>query len=244
MVPLLSSQFRCIVPEWPLGSHQLPCEPDAELNPLGLAHMIADFLSALDLNGVTLVGNNTGGALCQVLITTYPQRISRLVLTNSDAYENFLPPRFRPLQWISRVPGLIFLIAQFMRLDAVRRLPMTFGSLTIKPIPSPVLDEYLRPMIHNAAIRRDTRKILSGISSKYTLEAAYKFPGVLAPVLLAWGRQDPIFKPTYARQLKNAFLNARLEYIEDAGALVPEDQPQYLAELIAAFITEREPVKA
>ena len=244
VVPLLSSQFRCIVPEWPLGSHQLPCEPDAELNPLSLAHMIADFLSALDLNGVTLVGNNTGGALCQVVITTYPQRITRLVLTNCDAYENFLPPRFRPLQWISRVPGLIFLIAQFMRLDAVRRLPMTFGSLTMKPIPSRALDEYLRPLIHNAAIRRDTRKILLGISSKYTLEAAHKFLGVLAPVLLAWGRQDPIFKPTYARQLKNAFLNARLEYIEDAGALVPEDQPQYLAELIAAFITEREPVKA
>ena len=72
VVPLLSSQFRCIVPDWPLGSHQLPCEPDAELNPLGLAHMIADFLSALDLNRVTLVGNDTGGALCQVVITTYP----------------------------------------------------------------------------------------------------------------------------------------------------------------------------
>jgi pimeloyl-ACP methyl ester carboxylesterase len=202
--------------------------------------MIADFLSAPDLNDVTLVGNDTGGALCQVLITTYPQRITRLVLTNCDAYENFLPPRFRPLQWISRVPGLIFLIAQFMRLDAVRRLPMTFGSLTIKPIPSRVMDEYLGPVIHNAAIRRDTHKVLLGISSKYTLEASRKFPGVLAPVLLAWGRQDPVFKPTYARQLKNAFLNARLEYIEDAGALVPEDQPQCLAQLIRTFITEHE----
>ena len=240
VVPLLSSQFRCIVPDWPLGSHQLPCEPDAELNPPDLAHMIADFLSALDLNGVTLVGNNTGGALCQVLMTTYPQRIARLVLTNCDAYENFLPPRFRPLQWISRVPGLIFLIAQLMRIDAVRRLPMAFGSLTIKPIPSPVLDEYLRPVIHNAAIRRDTRKILSGISSKYTLEAAHKFGWVTTPLLVAWGRADPIFKPTYARQLKNAFPNARLEYIEDAGALVPEDQPQCLAELIRAFVAEHE----
>jgi pimeloyl-ACP methyl ester carboxylesterase len=240
VVPLLSSQFRCIVPDWPLGSHQLPCEPDAELNPLGLAHMIADFLSALDFTNVTLVGNDTGGALCQLLVTTWPGRIARLVLTNCDAYENFLPPRFRPLQWVSRVPGLIFLIAQSMRLDAVRRLPMAFGSLTIKPIPSPVLDEYLRPVIHNAAIRHDTRKILSGISSKYTLDAAHKFDRFTAPVLLAWGKEDPIFKPTYARQLENAFPNARLEYIEDAGALVPEDQPQCLAELIRAFITEHE----
>lgn len=240
VVPLLSSQFRCIVPDWPLGSHQLPCEPDAELNPLGLAHMIADFLSALDLNGVTLVGNNTGGALCQMAITNYPQRITRLVLTNCDAYENFLPPRFRPLQWASRVPGLIFLIAQFMRLDAARRLPMAFGALTIKPIPSAVLDEYLWPVIHNPIIRHDVRKMLSSISSKYTLEAATKFGQFTAPVLLAWGKDDPFFTAEYAVRLKNAFPSARLEFIEDAAALVPEDQPQRLAELITAFITEDE----
>jgi pimeloyl-ACP methyl ester carboxylesterase len=236
-------QFRCIVPDWPLGSHQLPCKPDAELNPPGLAHMIADFLSALDLTNVTLVGKDTGGALCQLLVTTYPARIRRLVQTNCDAYENFLPPRFRPAMDFKSA-GLLFLIAQSMRLDAVRRLPMTFGSLTIKPISATVLDEYLRPVIHDATIRRDTRKILSGISSKYTLEAAHKFRQFTAPVLLAWGRDDPIFKLTYAIRLKNAFPNARLEYIEDAGALVPEDQPQCLAELIRAFITEREQIKA
>jgi len=240
VVPLLSSQFRCIVPDWPLGSHQLPCEPDAELNPPGLAHMIADFVAVLDLTSVTLVGNDTGGALCQLLVTSYPARISRLVLTNCDAYENFLPPRFRPLQWVGKVPGLIWLVSQSMRLNGIRRLPMTFGALTNKPIPSPVLEEYLWPVIHKAAIRRDVRKILSGISSKYTLEAAAKFEEFTAPVLLAWGKDDPIFTTEYAERLKKAFPNVQLEYIEDAAALVPEDQPQRLAELITAFITEDE----
>jgi pimeloyl-ACP methyl ester carboxylesterase len=240
VVPLLSSQFRCIVPDWPLGSHQLPCEPDAELNPPGLAHMIADFLSALDLTNVTLVGNDTGGALCQLLVTTWPARIARLVLTNCDAYENFLPPTFRPLQWVGKVPGLTFLVAQAMRLDGVRRLPMAFGALTIKPIPSAVLDQYLWPVIHNPTIRHDVRKMLSSISSKYTLEAATKFGQFTAPVLLAWGKNDPFFTAEYAVRLKNAFPSARLEFIEDAAALVPEDQPQRLAELITAFIIEDE----
>jgi pimeloyl-ACP methyl ester carboxylesterase len=102
------------------------------------------------------------------------------------------------------------------------------------------MDEYLRPVIHNAAVRRDTRKVLLGISSKYTLEAAYKFGRVTVPVLLAWGGEDLIFKPEYARLLQHAFPNARLEYIEGAGALVPEDQPECLAELIRAFITAQE----
>jgi pimeloyl-ACP methyl ester carboxylesterase len=175
VVPPLSGRFRCIVPDWPLGSHRLPCKADADLDPPGQARIIAEFLSELNLNNVTLVGNNTGGAVCQLVVTTYPERIARLVLTNCDAYENFLPPTFRPLQWVARVPGLIFLVAQSMRLDGVRRLPMAFGALTIKPIPSAVLDEYLGPVIHDAKIQRDVRKILLGISSKYTLEAASKF---------------------------------------------------------------------
>jgi pimeloyl-ACP methyl ester carboxylesterase len=238
VVPPLSGRFRCIVPDWPLGSHRLPCKADADLDPPGQARIIAEFLSELNLNNVTLVGNNTGGAVCQLVVTTYPERIARLVLTNCDAYENFLPPTFRPLQWVARVPGLIFLVAQSMRLDGVRRLPMAFGALTIKPIPSAVLDEYLGPVIHDAKIRRNVRKILLGISSKYTLEAASKFSQFNAPVLIAWGRDDPFFPSGHAVRFKNAFPNAQLEYVDDAAAFVPEDQPQRLAELIAAFITE------
>jgi hypothetical protein len=125
------------------------------------------------------------------------------VLTNCDAYENFLPPRFRPLQWLAKAPGLIFLVSQSLRLNGLRRLPMTFGALTNKPIPSPVLEAYLWPLIHNATIRRDVRKILSGISAKYTLEASRNFASSLH-LFVAWGEDDPIFNPEYMR-LKNAY---------------------------------------
>jgi pimeloyl-ACP methyl ester carboxylesterase len=57
-------------------------------------------------------------------------------------------------------------------------------------------------------------------------------------VLIAWGRDDPFFPSEHAVRFKMAFSNARLEYIDDAAAFVPEDQPQQLAELIAAFIAE------
>lgn len=240
VVPLLSSRVRCIVPDWPLGSHQVPCEPDTDLRPPSLARIIVKFLDALDLRDVTLVGNNTGGALCQIVVTIAPQRIARLVLTNCDAYENFLPPRFRPLQALAKVPGMLFLVSQSLRFQRLRQLPMTFGALTKRPIPPYVLDGYLWPVIHSATIRRDVRKILSGISPKYTMDASTQFCRFAAPVLLAWGEDDPIFNLEYALRLKNAFPNAQLVYIEDAAALVPEDQPERLAELIAAFIAEHE----
>src|ERR1700722_9377888 len=97
VTPLLDGEFRCIVPDWPLGSHRVALAPSADRSPRGMAHLIADFLAAMELEEVTLVANDTGGAIAQLLVTERPERIDRLVLTPCDCYENFLPPDFRPL---------------------------------------------------------------------------------------------------------------------------------------------------
>ncbi len=60
--PLLARDFRVVIPDLPLGSHRAAMQPDADLSPAGLARLVADFLAALDLTGVTLVSNDTGGA--------------------------------------------------------------------------------------------------------------------------------------------------------------------------------------
>jgi len=87
--PLLSGEARCIVPELPLGAHEQPMNPDAELSPRSVAGLLAEFMDKLDLNDVTLVGNDTGGAICQLLVTEHPERVGRLVLTPCDAFEQF-----------------------------------------------------------------------------------------------------------------------------------------------------------
>src|SRR6266487_5487234 len=97
VIPRLSGQFRCIAPDLPLGAHSHPMQPDADLSPPGVAQLVADFLEALDLHDVTLVGNDTGGALCQFVLDTDASRIGRLVLTNCDAFEKFPPAPFGAL---------------------------------------------------------------------------------------------------------------------------------------------------
>ena len=69
--------------------------------------LIADFIDALDLDDVTLVGNDTGGAICQLVVDRRPERLGRLVLTNCDAFENFPPRLFKPLVVAARVPGAL-----------------------------------------------------------------------------------------------------------------------------------------
>jgi pimeloyl-ACP methyl ester carboxylesterase len=242
VVPQLAKDFRCITPDWPLGSHEVPMNPNADLSPPGLARLIADFLEANELEGVTLVGNDTGGALCQLAVTRHPKRIGRLVLTNCDAYENFPPRLFQYLKVAARVPGATTWLTQSLRLKALRRTPIAYGWLSKHGIDDDVLDGYLRPLLSSRGVREDSRKLLKGLDPRYTLDAAAGLSGFTRPVLIAWAKERDLFPWEHAQKLAATFPNARLEEVPDSWTFVPEDQPERLAELIAAFV--REPVGA
>ena len=235
VVPGLDDDFRCIVPDLPLGSHRTPMRENADLTPPGLASLISEFLGTLDLNDVTLVGNDTGGALSQLVATRHPERLARLVLTPCDAYENFLPPAFRYLQVLARIPGGVAAVATSMRIPAMRRTPLAFGWLAKYPIPGDVLAGWTAPVTSDRSIRRDTAKVLRGISKRYTLEAAAKLREFEGKTMVAWATEDRFFKPAFAERLAADIPGSRLEWIEDARTFVSEDQPERLAGLIREF---------
>src|SRR2546430_7921085 len=72
VAPRIAADFRVIAPDWPLGSHEIPLNAGADRSPLGLAALIADFMDALQLENVTLVGNDTGGAPCPPRAAHHP----------------------------------------------------------------------------------------------------------------------------------------------------------------------------
>lgn len=236
VVPRLASRFRCITPDLPLGSHETPMRPDADVSVPGVVRLIADFLAALDLEDVTLVANDTGGALSQMVVTEYPDRIARLVLTPCDAYDNFLPPLFRPLQMLARVPALLYAATQPLRVHALRRLPFAFGWLAKRPIEREYMDGYLGPFFRDRGVRRDCVNVLRTISTRYTQRAAERFGSFRRPVLIAWASEDRLFPVGDARRLAAAFPNATLELIGDSYTFVSEDRPDALAPLIARFV--------
>jgi pimeloyl-ACP methyl ester carboxylesterase len=242
VTPLLEDNFRCIVPELPLGSHPQPMSADADLSPPGLARIVADFLEALDLEDVVLVGNDTGGAITQITAANHPERIGRVVLTNCDAFENFLPPMFRPMQWAARVPPVLNGLLQGMRFAPMRRLPNAYGRLIKRDFGGAPTREWVEPFLSSRQIRRDTVKVLRGIDPRYTFEAAEKLRDFDRPTLLAWAVEDRFFKLSYAEKLADTINGATLERIEDSYTFVPEDQPERLAELIARFAREPAPV--
>ena len=245
VVPLLAGEFRCITPDWPLGSHEVPLDYGVKLTTRKAAGIIRRFLDALDLRDVTLVGNDTGGGLCQIVVAERPERIGRLVLTSCDAFENFPPKALYPLMAAVRVPGLPSALLQSMRIGPLRRLPIAFGWLTKRPIEDEiVMESYLRPSLEKTRVRRDAINLIKDISPKHTMRAAEKLPEFTKPVLIAWAKEDRIFPVRDGERLSETFPNAQLELIEDSYTFVPEDQPEKLAQLIAKFIREPAPVGA
>jgi pimeloyl-ACP methyl ester carboxylesterase len=236
VVARLSDRFRCIVPDLPLGGHSIPMLPEADMSPSGVARMVAELIEGLDLRDVTLVGNDTGGAVCQVVIANHPGRIGRVVLTNCDAYESFFPPLLKPIQVTARLFGTRFvdLLAQVLRTRVAQRA--LFKTVAVRNLDETTLGAYSGRLMQDAGVRRDLARFLGSVSNRYTLEAARSFPSFDRPVLIAWGLRDLFFSPRLALRLQHDFPHARLEAVPGSRAFVPEDRPMLLAQLIEEFL--------
>src|SRR5271166_5564594 len=199
VTPPLTTTHRCITPDWPLGSHRTPLRPRADRSPRGMAQLIAHFLEALELERVTIVANDTGGAIAQILAGEHPERLSGLVLTNCDCLENFLPPALRPLQWLAYVPGSYWAIPHLLRSTRVRRSPLGFGMLSHKPLPDDLTAAWVAPL-RERAIRADVLATLKAIDRRDTLAAAERLRERPVPTLLAWAPDDLTFPLRFAER--------------------------------------------
>jgi pimeloyl-ACP methyl ester carboxylesterase len=234
MIPRLSDRFRCIVPDLPLGAHPYEMDGDADLSPPGVARLLADLAGALELRDVTLVGNDTGGALCQLVVAESPDWVSRLVLTSCDAFEVFPPRVLLPLTLAPR--PVLGAMARVLRLGPAQK---AFAATVAKRRPDDaLLKRVFGPLTSDSEVRGDLGRFLAGASRQQTIDAAKKLRHFDRPVLIAWAEDDLFFPMRLAERLQRSFPQARLERVSDARTFIPLDQPDVLARLVIAFMGE------
>lgn len=236
----LVADHRVIVPTLPLGAHRRPMHPGADLSLPGVARLVAELLEHLDLHDVTLVGNDTGGAVVQLLMVDDNRRVERAVLVSCDAFDNF-PPGLtgKALALTGKLPPRLFGLAmQQLRLRPLRRLPVAFGWLTKRG--DAVTCRWLAPVLHEAGIRRDTVKVLRAILAdrRLLVETAQKLPAFNSPALVVWASEDRVMPLEHGRRLADLLPRGRLVEVGDSYTLIPLDQPAKLAELIRSFVQE------
>ena len=229
---LAARGLRAVMPTWPLGAHREPMDPGADLTPRGVAATIAAFLEALGLDDVVLVGNDTGGALCQVVAVDHPERLGALVLTNCDMYENFPPSFFKALVAAAKLPGGLKGALQPMRTAAARRSPLGYGLLSHGDVDH-LASGWVRPVFDDPAVLEDVRRFTVALDNELTLDAAARLQGFGKPVLLAWGTDDKLFPLALAQRMAAAVPEAHLATIAGSRTFTMIDQPERLATLIA-----------
>ncbi|MFI6294898.1 alpha/beta fold hydrolase [Nonomuraea sp. NPDC050790] len=226
--------IRSYAPDWPLGAHRTPLRADADQSPRGVARQILAFLEALDLRDVTLVGNDTGGALSQFLLDIDASRIGRLVLTNCDAFDTFPPFPYSIIFRLLRGELRMRLNMQPMRLRAFRHSPLGLGLLANKLDPVQTR-AWIEPSLLSKKIRLDAVRFLRAVDPKDLLDVSTRLKDFTGPVRIVWGGADRAFKPALGRRLQRAFRDASFVEIPGVRTFVHLDAPTELVEHIVAL---------
>ena len=238
VVPGLAG-LRCVVPILPLGAHRRRVHPDADLSLPGVARVVAELLERLDLRDVVLVGNDTGGAIAQLVAgrAATAARVSRLVLVSCEAFDN-LPPGLtgRALALTGKLPPAAFrLFMQQMRLRPARRLPIAFGRLTKRG--DRTTARWIRPILEVPGIARDTVEVLRAAfaDKQLLIRAAEDLTTFDRPALVVWATEDQVMPPDHGRRLAALLPRGSLVEVPDSYTLIPLDQPGHLATILREF---------
>jgi pimeloyl-ACP methyl ester carboxylesterase len=243
VVEHLRGDFRCVVPTLPLGAHRKPMRPAADLTLSGYGEMVGELLERLDLHNVTLVQNDHAAAL--VHAGENPTRVARLVISSCEAFENY-PPGIagQNLRLLSLLPGGLFVAMQLLRLRALRRLPITFGWMSKRPLPDELVDRWLEPMQTQRGVRRDLSRYAGGARRRQMVEVCERLRAFERPVLVVWTPEDKIARPEHGRRFVELLADARLVEIADSYTLIMRDQPQAFAQAIREFVQETSGIAA
>jgi pimeloyl-ACP methyl ester carboxylesterase len=193
--------------------------------------MIADFVGKLGLSDVTLVGNDTGGGLCQLVIDAYPEKVGRLVLTNCDAFDKFPPFPFTLVFALLRGPVSIKVLFEQMRIKALRHSPLGFG-LLVHPDPK-LTASWLEPGRTDVRIRRDLARLLRAVTKTDLTDVSTRLHRFTKPVTIVWGQRDRAFTPSLGRRLAALFPTSTLIEVPDSRTFVSLDAPSAVIDAIA-----------
>jgi pimeloyl-ACP methyl ester carboxylesterase len=239
VVAALEDRYRCITVDLPLGAHPWPLSPGADRSATSLARLLLDCVELLDVDDATVIANDTaGGLLLLSLAEDHPalDRVSRVVLTNCESYDQFPPDKLKKATAMCRaVPRIAAAgIRLQARVPAARR--RSVSSVTVNGLDRERDASFFAPAARDRRVADDLVAAMAGFRPELLLDAAPVIPQFDRPVLLIWGDSCEFFPVAHAERLASDFPNATLIPVPGAGTWVPVDNPAAVAEGIAHFV--------
>jgi pimeloyl-ACP methyl ester carboxylesterase len=237
VLPLLPEGFRYIRPVLPLGAHRRAMNPGTDLTLPGQVRLVADLLDMLQLENVTLVHSDWGGALF-LTARGLDHRLARQVILPCEAFDNF-PPGLpgKMVALAVRLPAGVQLAARQLRIGWLRRLPLLYGQMARRPVPGELIQRWTEPVLSDPGIRRDLLAYCRGKLDKAALirdtEALRRFHG---DALVLWSPDNRVMPAAHGHRLAALMPQARYAEIPGAYALSMLDEPEAVAREMSTFL--------
>ncbi|MGE5801700.1 MAG: alpha/beta fold hydrolase [Gemmatimonadota bacterium] len=224
----LSDIRRCIAPDL-LAHGDTEIAADQDVSVTSNAEMLRQFLDALRIDQVDLVGNDSGGGIAQIFAARYPERVRSLTLTNCDTHDNWPPEPFKPFLAMAANGGLPGTLDAMLGDKNVYRAPHALGPAYEHPerVTDETIDAYLQPLVRTAQRTRDLQRFLAAFDSAHTVRVEPQLKRLEAPTLIAWGTDDIYFDVKWGNWLAATIPGMR-RHVRFKGARIffPEERPQ------------------
>lgn len=242
VLPHLPPGFRYVRPVLPLGAHRHPMRPGADLSLGGQVAIVADLLDALDLEDVTLVHSDWGGALF-LTASGRDQRVARQVILPCEAFDNF-PPGLpgKMVKLAAALPGGVRLAARQLRIGWLRRLPLLFGQMARRPVPDELVRGWTEPVLRQAGVRRDlVAYCRSRFDAADLIRDTEALRGFAGDALVLWSPDNKVMPPEHGRRLAELLPRGRYAEVPDAYVLSMLDEPEAVAREMGRFLLDTVP---
>lgn len=185
---------------------------------------------ALGIREACVVGHDAGGGIAQSLAIRYPERVSRLCLVDSVAFDRW------PRREI-KVARALMPVARHLPLAVF--LPMIQKGLlrgyTDRGRGVHSAAHYVRPF-HTVEGRDALVRHLLELDASETSALASRLKEVDRPTAIIWGESDPFLPPTIGRRLHEVLAGSTLDIIPGARHFTPEEAPRRIGDALAALL--------
>jgi pimeloyl-ACP methyl ester carboxylesterase len=234
VIDLLAGERRCVSFDLPLHGYT-PAAPDQDFTLNGLAGFIEGCCGALDLTGIDLVANDTGGAVSQVFAAGHAERLHTLTLTNCEAHDNMPPRALLPAVLLARMGLFAPLAPRLMAPGNPRTARRVYGRVysDVTKLPAEIARVWLEAQAGTPEAARQSQRLLTSLHARDLLAAEPALTRLQVPTLIVWGTKDMFFRTKWAYWLRDTIPGAS-EVVEiDGGRLFFPDERA--AELTAAL---------
>lgn len=222
----LSDIRRCIAVDL-LAHGDTEIAPNQDVSVTANAKMLNEFVDALHIDQVDLVGNDSGGGIAQIFAALHPERVRSLTLTDCDAHDNWPPEAFKPFLAMAAAGGLAGTLSAILADKSIYRSPQALGPAYEHPerVSDDSIETYLRPFVRSEQRTRDLQRFLAAFDNQHTLAIEPQLRTLKAPTLIVWGTDDVYFDVKWSRWLADTIPGTcrRVEF-KDARIFFPEER--------------------